>query len=489
MSTLAAPIPPSQPRLGPQGESSAPVDVPAASPPRTVIEAIDLGKCYHVYEKPADRLKQALLRWRKRFYKDFWAVRDCSFSVPAGQTVGIIGRNGSGKSTILQMIAGVLSPTTGRISVDGRVNALLELGTGFNPEFTGRENVVLTATIQGFGADRVPALVEKIARFADIGEFFDQPMKTYSSGMFVRVAFAAAVLMRPDILIVDEALAVGDIFFQQKCLRHMRDELAGVTKVLVTHDMGSIASLCDRCLVMHRGVLVFDGLPVDAIEFYTKLVHTEEFRRQSGSAPSDLSATQVALNGTVSSSAEAQSPGRRLAAAVEPAAWIDVDESSRGGAGEVVIRRVAVTDHRGRRLITARPGDPYTAWLVVETDVPKANLIFGAALIDRTGTPICGDNSLSPPGHPVHFDRPGAYVIRLEYQWPRLQPGNYTVTFGCGEGEDALHHVIQCWAHNVVAVAGISPDHPVHGVFTNPLQKFDVAPLDVPTASPGAVLP
>ncbi len=428
------------------------------------IRAAHLGKCYHVYERPADRLKQALLRWRRQYYRDFWALTDTSFEVPAGQSIGIIGRNGSGKSTILQIIAGVLAPTTGSVTVAGRVNALLELGTGFNPEFTGRENVVMAGAIQGHSAAQVEEMVPRIAAFAEVGEFFDQPMKTYSSGMYVRVAFAAAVMMRPDVLIVDEALAVGDIFFQQKCMRHMRDELAGVTKVIVTHDMGSIASLCDRCLVMHRGRLVYDGSPAEAIEHYTKLVHTEEFAR---SAATIGAGERRAAGGT-----------GRLDSRVADDAWTDVEDGSRGGAGEVVIERVAITDRRGERLGTARPGDRYVAWFIARSWGPKRNLIFGTTVNDRTGMSVCGDNSLSAPGRLVEFPAAGRYLVRMEYEWPRLQPATYTVTFGCGEGDDALAHVIQCWAHNVVAITGISPDLPIHGLFTNPLRDFDVTALD-----------
>lgn len=475
MSTLAVSTP--------SADASTSRSVAIASRPvteaggRIVISASGLGKCYHVYERPADRLKQALLRWRRQYFKDFWAIRDVSFEIRAGESVGIIGRNGSGKSTVLQVIAGVLAPTTGQATVQGKVNALLELGAGFNPEFTGRENVLMSGAIQGFTQGEMERIIGRVEAFAEIGEFFDQPMKTYSSGMYVRVAFAAAVMMRPDVLVVDEALAVGDIFFQQRCMRYMRDELRGITKLIVTHDMGSIASLCDRCLVMHRGRLVFSGKPVDAIEYYTKMVHTEEYRRESVVAPSVTEASAGA-GADVRSAGDGGFSASRLAREVSPSAWIRTDESSMGGAGEVVIERVAVTDRIGERLATARPGDRFIAWLVVRSAGPKKNLIFGASVIDRTGTHVCGDNSLSAPGRPVELGGAGRYVVRMEFEWPRLQPATYTVTFGCGEGDDPLRHVIQCWAHNVAAVEGISPDLPVHGVFTNPLRGFDIAAVD-----------
>jgi ABC-type polysaccharide/polyol phosphate transport system ATPase subunit len=185
----------------------------------------DLGKVYQIYDRPQDRLKQALWRWRRQFYREFWALRHVSLDVRRGETLGIIGRNGSGKSTLLQIICGTLTPSEGSAEVHGRLSALLELGAGFNPEFTGRENVYLAAAMLGLSRGQIDAIYDQIVAFADIGEFIDQPVKTYSSGMYVRLAFAVAISVEPEILIVDEALAVGDIFFQQKCMRHMRDEL------------------------------------------------------------------------------------------------------------------------------------------------------------------------------------------------------------------------------------------------------------------------
>lgn len=187
-----------------------------------VIEVREVGKCYQIYERPEDRLKQMLWRGRRRYFREFWALRDVSFSVRRGETVGVIGRNGSGKSTLLKMLCGTLAPTAGTLAVRGRVAALLELGTGFNPEFTGRENVYLNAAILGLDDAEIEHYLPEILAFADIGEFIDQPVKTYSSGMAVRLAFAVAAHVRAEILIIDEALAVGDVFFVQKCMRFLR---------------------------------------------------------------------------------------------------------------------------------------------------------------------------------------------------------------------------------------------------------------------------
>jgi teichoic acid transport system ATP-binding protein len=225
-----------------------------------VVRLDHLAKCYRIYDKPQDRLKQALWRGRKRFYQEFWALREISFSVTRGETIGIIGQNGSGKSTLLQIIAGTVTPTAGTSEVQGRVAALLELGAGFNPEFTGRENVYLNATILGLAREEIDARYQDIVAFAEIGEFIDQPVKTYSSGMYMRLAFAVAVSVEPNILLVDEALAVGDVRFQSKCVDRMRQiQRQGTTILFVSHALDHIKRFCLRCLWLDGGRLVLDG--------------------------------------------------------------------------------------------------------------------------------------------------------------------------------------------------------------------------------------
>jgi lipopolysaccharide transport system ATP-binding protein len=219
-----------------------------------LIRAHKLGKQYHIYEKPKDRLLQTLMLGRRKYYKDFWALQDINFEINRGETVGIIGRNGSGKSTLLQLLCATLHPTTGSVEVKGRVAALLELGAGFNPVFTGRENVYLNGVILGLTNAEIDARFDDIAAFADIGAFIDQPVKTYSSGMYVRLAFAVAIQVDPNILIIDEALAVGDAQFQAKCLNRIRSmQRQGVSILFVSHDMTSVRKLCDRTLWLEGG--------------------------------------------------------------------------------------------------------------------------------------------------------------------------------------------------------------------------------------------
>jgi lipopolysaccharide transport system ATP-binding protein len=246
---------------------------PLLSQPDAAVSVLDVGKMYRIYDQPQDRLKQMLFaRFGKNYGREFWALRGVSFEVSRGQRVGIIGRNGSGKSTLLQIIAGTLASTEGTVRVSGRVAALLELGSGFNPEFTGRQNVFVNGTILGLPRQEVERRFDQIAAFADIGDFMDQPVKFYSSGMFVRLGFAVATSVDADVLLVDEALAVGDVFFTQKCYRRLAEVIAkGVAIVLVTHDMSAVSQFCDTTLVLERGQPVFWGNPVDGIRRYFAL--------------------------------------------------------------------------------------------------------------------------------------------------------------------------------------------------------------------------
>jgi lipopolysaccharide transport system ATP-binding protein len=254
-----------------------------------VIRARDLGKIYQLYDKPADRLKQAFLWGRKQFYREFWAVRGVSFDVQRGEVMGLIGRNGSGKSTLLQLVCGILQPSAGSVEIRGRAAALLELGSGFNPDFTGRENVYLNASILGLTRREIDERFDRIVRFAEIGEFLDQPVKTYSSGMVVRLAFAIAVHVDADVLVVDEALSVGDAPFQFKCLHHLEELLSrGVTILLVSHDVQLVKSYCTRAIYLKNNAIAYQGDCETATELYMQDMRKEKDRMladAAGSAP------------------------------------------------------------------------------------------------------------------------------------------------------------------------------------------------------------
>jgi len=267
------------------------------------IKVENLGKCYHIYNHPQDRLKQSIYpRLQaligippKNYFHEFWAIQGVSFEIKKGETVGIVGRNGSGKSTLLQLICGTLTATSGTVWTDGRLAALLELGSGFNPEFTGRENIYLNGTILGLSKNEIDSRFDEIAAFADIGEFIEQPVKMYSSGMFVRLAFAINIMSQPDILIIDEALAVGDMKFQAKCMTALtRKQETGTTILFVSHDLGTVKSLCSRGIYLEHGELKSVGSAADVTEHYIRVMREEmnEEQRHFSSISQTFSASR-----------------------------------------------------------------------------------------------------------------------------------------------------------------------------------------------------
>lgn len=257
------------------------------------IKVENLCKCYQIYERPRDRLKQMLMRGRKQYYREFWALQDVSFEVKTGETVGIIGRNGSGKSTLLQMICGTLTPTSGVVQSHGRIGALLELGSGFNPEFSGKENVFMNAALLGLSHEEVDARYDDIVSFADIGEFIDQPVKTYSSGMVVRLAFAVQAQVEPEILIVDEALAVGDVKFQAKCFERLKQlRKTGTSILLVTHSTEQIVTHCNHAILLNNGAMVEQGKPRQIANRYMDILFGKE-KIISDSDTADLKTLRV----------------------------------------------------------------------------------------------------------------------------------------------------------------------------------------------------
>jgi lipopolysaccharide transport system ATP-binding protein len=273
------------------------------------IKVEGLSKVYQIYDKPSDRLKQIFAGDRKKYYRQFWALRDVSFEIKKGQTVGIIGRNGSGKSTLLQMICGTLNPSAGSITTNGRIAALLELGSGFNPEFTGRENIALSATLLGLAPQEILKCAPEIEKFADVGDFIEQPVKTYSSGMFVRLAFAVNIMSNPEIMVVDEALAVGDMAFQAKCITALKKLQAnGSTILFVSHDIASVKSLCDKAIYLENGQVFASGIAGEVSDCYMQKVREEMSTGEVTRKPPDneSSVTAKFLGGGEPSDALAQ---------------------------------------------------------------------------------------------------------------------------------------------------------------------------------------
>jgi ABC-type polysaccharide/polyol phosphate transport system ATPase subunit len=425
-----------------------------------VISIENLTKTYNLYESHADRVKEAFHPLRKKFHRQFHALKNLSLEIYRGEFVGIIGRNGSGKSTLLQLITGILQPTLGTISVTGQISALLELGAGFNPEFTGRENVYLNASILGINKSEIDKNFYKIEQFADIGDFIDQPVKTYSSGMFVRLAFSIAINVKPEILIVDEALAVGDMFFQQKCIRHMEENMKNCTKVLVTHDMLAVTNLCKRVFVLERGELMFTGAPLEGVEYYTKVIHNELYGKNNSLSPHER-----AMEGSDGLSSVKNDSG-----------WVDVRSESTAGASDVVIKQVNLKSADQNQVNIVKAGDELYIRMMVDVFEPMDNAIFGYIIKDRVGNGISGDNSLSLDASSFSLSK-GKQLISLKIKWPDIAPDEYLITLGVGQGEHPLHHVIQCWAHNVLLVKAMSTGKVVHGIFTNPILECEVEPI------------
>lgn len=432
---------PETPRLPEEPVPSHLQETPAAekdvsAPP--VIRIEGLTKTYRLYPRKLDRLKEALHPGKKTYHHEFNALRDVSFSVPAGRTLGIIGKNGSGKSTLLKIVSGVLTPTRGRVEVDGTLSALLELGAGFNPELTGRENVLFLGSLTGRTRSEMLDLWPEIESFADIGEFVDQPVKTYSSGMFVRLAFAAAVHVEPDVLVVDEALAVGDIRFQQKCFRRMREfRESGRTILLVTHDLGAVRSLCDEAVWLRDGQLQMLDTPDRVIREYTAYMHYD--------------------NDTAPPAATA-SPSLRTAGAALP--WVDLSACSFFGEGGARITHVMFREEdSGRPLQTLQGGKPVVFSMNVLVLKDLECPIAGFLLNDRTGNHILGMNTavLGGEGLP-RFVKGERARIDFCFRFPYLTNGDYTFSVAIADGT-LLNHVQHHWVHDafVIRVAGTDP--------------------------------
>ena len=427
--------------------------------PDIAIRAEHLGKCYQVYQKPHHRLLQGVSR-RRQLYKEFWALRDATFEVRRGEAVGFIGRNGAGKSTLLQILCSIMSPSEGHLEVHGRVAALLELGAGFNPEFTGRENVFLKGTLLGMTQAQLKERLPDMLAFAEIGEHIDQPVKTYSSGMFVRLAFAVSVYCEPEILVIDEALSVGDVYFQRKCHRKidaLRD--GGCTLLFVTHSTEALARLCKRGIVLEDGRIVYDGPVKEATSSYLKLIFgTPDVQTDDDSPPVAIRPAQ--------SAAPVDQRGRMLADGTEDRfasrAGYNRDEL-RLGNGKGYIADFAFEGMAGQMPLLS-PGEEASLLVkyVFRQSVEQA--VVGLQLRRVDGTLVYSSNTFYQQAEMLSFASGEVMVGRFRLR-NALLPGKYFVTLGVsqkvavGESFDALDRRM-----DAIVLTVLGDNHRANGV-------------------------
>ena len=371
---------------------------------KNAIEIRNLSKMYKLYNKPSDRLRDSLGLSRKKRYKEHYALQNINFDIHEGECVGIIGTNGSGKSTILKIITGVLSPTEGTVTVNGRISALLELGAGFNPEYSGMENIYLNGTMLGFSEEEIDSRLDEILSFADIGDFVNQPVKTYSSGMFVRLAFAVAINIDPEILVVDEALSVGDVFFQSKCYHKFEEfKKQGKTILFVSHDLGSVSKYCDRVILLNQGEMLDEGTPKAMVDMYKQLLVHQDPVKQAENTESEEN-------------------------------WKDGFQVNPNtleyGEKQAEIRDFVVVDSSGRRTNTIEKGSEFEIKMRLHFNESIQQPIAAFTIKNIQGTEITGTNTMYEGINIEHPDAGRECVVTFRQKMD-LQGGEYLISFGC----------------------------------------------------------
>lgn len=428
-----------------------------------------LSKCYHIYDHPRDRLMQMLARGRKQYFREFWALNDISLEIRKGETVGVIGRNGSGKSTLLQIICGTLNPTGGNVSVNGRVAALLELGSGFNPEFTGRENVYMNCALYGMTSEQTTQRLGDIEAFADIGEFIDQPVKTLSSGMMVRLAFAVIAHVNADILIIDEALAVGDTFFTQKCMRFLRAFMKTGTVLFVSHDIGSVKSLCSQALWLERGQLQSSGTPKEVCDLYLEAFYEAQ---QGKSTTTRMKPMTLQRTGEQTDQRLQYINASTLRNDMEVFRF-DPEAASFGKGGAQIVE-VEFLDRNGARLNWVVGGELVILVITAVAHQPLESPIFGFFIKDRLGQPLFGDNTyLTYRATPVRCEQGACLQARFTFQMPILPAGDYSVNAALADGTQE-DHVQHHWVHDAVQFKSVSSSVTT-GLIGIPMQHIELA--------------
>ena len=424
------------------------------------IKVENLSKCYQIYSQPNDRLKQSIYprlqrlvgKQPEQYFREFRALNDVSLEINKGETVGIIGRNGSGKSTLLQMICGTLNPTSGSIQINGRIAALLELGSGFNPEFTGRENVYMNAAVLGLSKEETDVRFDDIAAFADIGDFIEHPVKTYSSGMMVRLAFAVIAYVDADILVIDEALAVGDAFFVQKCMRFLRTFMKTGTVLFVSHDAGAVVNLCGRSVLLDQGAIVMVGHPKEVAEQYlSKLYETsqdvEAVPIAEAPARDDLQQTRNEYRDM----RETLFNGSTLRNDIEIFKF-ELSDTASFGAGGAIITSVRILDTDGAPLSWVVGGEDVVLEVNCAANEKLLRPIVGFQFKDRLGQVIFADNTFTTyQFNPAQVEAGKNIIARFNFRLPTLPSGDYSVAVALAEGSQESH-VQHHWVHDALIV-------------------------------------
>ncbi len=413
------------------------------------VEFQGVSKSYSIYDRPGDRLKELLSFNRLKRHQDFWALHDVSFEVKRGETFCIVGENGSGKSTMLQIVAGILQPTTGTAAVNGRVSALLELGAGFNPEFTGRDNVYLNGSILGLTKKQIDERYAEIAGFAEIGAFIDQPVKTYSSGMVVRLAFAVAINVDPEILLVDEALAVGDIYFRQRCMRKVHELRArGVTILFVSHAVSDVKAIGDRVLWLDRGRVVDAGEPERVISKYLAAMTEKDsaYRQHASDAAPVL---------------------RRAAVAAPEVVETIPNIDHRYGDGRAEVIGIAVLDESGTPVHLLEPASRIVVRVSVRAKAHLAMPMVGFMLRNQLGIDFSGTNTAREGYELPPMQAGDVYTVDFHVELPELYPASFSFSPAVADGTLAAYAMCD-WIDNAIALQMTRSEREIYGYLRLP---------------------
>lgn len=443
------------------------------------IQTHGAGKCYRIYESPKDRLKQALFRNKRKYFKEFWAIRDINIEVRKGETLGLIGRNGSGKSTLLKLICGTLTPTEGSIQTQGTVAALLELGSGFNPEFTGIENVFLNGSLFGLSKKEVEERLDDIKAFADIGNYVNQPVKTYSSGMLVRLAFAVVAHVKPSILIVDEALSVGDAIFGQRCMRFIRKFKEENTLLFVSHDLNAVSSLCERAMWLDSGQLKNINDTNSVIAAYTRFCINTTIKEESYATKNkdtkEGNEKDVVLaeesenkpyngekhNNKIRAEDCAPEESKVVTQHYRHSYNINWREGIDYGNSNATITGLRLLDEKNRETTTPACGQKVRLSIECNCKVRVENLMVGFILRDKTGLTIFGENNIGIKALTAEVS--DNIEVGFEFTMPFIAAGNYSISVAISEGDPDLPTVMH-YKPDILVITPMLKNRIVHGV-------------------------